>query len=1177
MRLSKIKMAGFKSFVDPTMISFPSDLVGVVGPNGCGKSNIIDAVRWVMGESSRHLRGDTMEDVIFNGSTARKPVSQASIELVFDNSDGSAGGQYAQYSEIALRRSVSRDGQSKYFLNGSACRRRDVIDIFLGTGLGPRSYAIIEQGTISRLIEARPEDLRVYLEEAAGISKYKERRRETETRMRHARENLNRLDDLLEEVNKQINNLQRQAKTAEKYQRLKQEERKARATLLALRLRRQERDAATRGQAVAEQQIRQEQAVAELRSHEAEIEKLRARHGRANETFNDVQGRYYKSGGDISRTEQSIQHHKALRDRQQQELDQVREASQAAENELGRDRERLEQLERDIAAAAPELERGQAELNDQSGRLAGAEQSMVQWQAQWEELTLRAAGPEQAAQVERARIEHLERQIVQLDQRRIRLIEEQQLLVQCGLEAEIEGLRIQAREIKAQVTERQQQVQAVLASITERREHIKSISHQLDETRKRVQHNGGRLSSLEALQEAALGKHEQAVVHWLGRNGLQDAPRLAEQLVVTAGWERAVETVLGPCLEAVCVGGLEAAIEALGDLQQGRVHLLDTGASSTVPADEPRADFLLSKFRAPRALQDLLPRVYAAVDLPQALQLRARLGAGESVVTADGIWIGRDWLRVAREGDEHNGVLAREVEIKVLREKLASLSRTVEDLQAQLAKSQTLLLRLEESREQLQVQTNETHRVQAEAESRLSRQQHRLEQNAARAAQLALELQEAQEHLARDREALRLCAERRAQAMDTIGMLAREREVLSAQRGTLQQTLTEARTQAKQLQEQVHRQALRLEAMRTSHASIEEGLGRMQSQLEQLGRRQTELQTAIAQGLEPLRMLEQELGDLLQQRLDVERELSAARTDMQDIEASLREHDQQRLEIERRLDTLRGELDSQRMAWQDARVRCQTLKEQFAETGFQLKAIFQELDAHVAIESGVKPTVEEWETQVENLSERIERLGPINLAAIDEYREQSQRKEYLDRQHDDLTQALETLQDAIHKIDRETRHRFKETFDRVNARLGEMFPRLFGGGQAHLEMIDNDLLTTGIAIMARPPGKRLSTIHLMSGGEKALTAVALVFAIFELNPAPFCLLDEVDAPLDDANVGRFCELVKEMSKRVQFIFITHNKTTMEYAEQLVGVTMHEPGVSRLVAVDVDEAAKMATG
>jgi len=1184
MRLSRVKMAGFKSFVDPTTISFPSDLVGVVGPNGCGKSNIIDAVRWVMGESSRHLRGDTMDDVIFNGSTARKPVGQATIELVFDNHDGQAGGQYAQYSEIALRRTLARDGQSRYFLNGGACRRRDVTDIFLGTGLGPRSYAIIEQGMISRLIEARPEDLRVYLEEAAGISKYKERRRETELRIRHARDNVNRLNDLREEIDKQISHLQRQAKAAEKYQALKSEERRAKAALLALRWRRQSRDALDAEKEVNAHQTRHEQAVAELRRIGADIEQLRVRHIEANNTFNDVQGDYYRLGGDISRIEQSITHHKELSERHALELDQVRQAWETSDAELNRDRERCVQLARDIAVAEPEYARGETALDGHARVLADAELAMQNWQRQWEDLTQRSRAPEQAAEVERARMEYLARQLAQLDQRHQRLARENEQIDPAALKTAIEQLRGQAAQGGAQLDEQQQALNAALAAITRQRDHDKILSQQLDEIAKRAQQASGRLTSMEVLQEAALGKQARGkqargVVEWLKTNGLGDAPRLAQCVRAAPGWEHALETVLGPSLEAVCVDTLEAAAASVQELQAGPLHLLATDGSANDTRVETRAETgtLLSHVDAPAALDEMLARIYVADDLGQAFTRRQTLTAGQSVVTADGIWLGRDWLRVTRGSTGHDGVLARETEIKTLRKELAALNECVEALQTERSASEQRLQTLEQSRELAQAQANRAHRAQIEAHGRLNREQQRLQQLRSRAAHIARELHEIDAQVKQDQAELAACESRAAQATSAIKVLGRERQSLVEQRDVLQAAVAGARELTRQQQEQSHRLALRLEAMRAAQTSTSEGLARLQAQLREQAQRRDALCATIAKTEEPRQKQAKELKLLLAQRLEVEQALNAARVGMHNIETALREQAAQRLAAERRCETLQEELEVRRMTWRDLSVRCQSINEQFAESGFQLDTLLDEIDSAATIEPAVEATVEQCEAQVENLIRRIERLGAINLAAIDEFREQSERKAYLDSQHADLAQALETLESAIYKIDRETRHRFRETYDKVNVRLGEMFPRLFGGGQAHLEMTGDDLLSTGIALMARPPGKRLSTIHLMSGGEKALTAVALIFAIFELNPAPFCLLDEVDAPLDDVNVGRFCELVSEMSKRVQFIFITHNKTTMEYARQLVGVTMHEPGVSRLVAVDVDEAVRMATG
>jgi chromosome segregation protein len=1171
MRLRKMKLAGFKSFVDPTTVLFPSSMVGIVGPNGCGKSNIIDAVRWVMGESSKHIRGDTMEDVIFNGSNARRPVGQASIELVFDNSDGRLGGQYAQYSEIAIRRQVTRDGQSRYYLNGTKCRRRDILDVFLGTGLGPRSYAIIEQGTISRLIEAKPEELRMHLEEAAGISKYKERRRETENRIRHTRENMDRLNDLRDELDKQLNRLKRQARTAERYKELKQRERQVKAELLALRWRALVQETAERERAFKAEETRLEQVTAELRAIEAGMEQQRARHSEANEAYNQVQGQFYQLGAEVSRTEQTIQHAREARTRQQRELAEARDTHHRAREEMGRERGRLEQMATEIQALEPELEQAQAAQRCASERHQTLEQEQAQWQQRWEDLTRRLAEPQQAAQVERARMEQLERQITQLRSRETRLSEERSGLSSRELQVEIEALASQRDGLRGQGDAQHQRVAAVREAIEARRERNRELSNRLDESRSQAQRLRGRLASLEALQEAALGKREKGVARWLEAQELDGAPRLAQQMSADPGWETAVETVLGQYLEAVCVDGMDAIAGVLGGLQHGHAIFFDTAQAGAVPPG-PNADTaepLLSKVRAPWSLEGVLGGIYAVDDLDQALALRPRLSIRESVVTRDGLWLGRTWLRVARDPDEHAGVLAREAEIKSLAQALERAQQAIEVLQGELAQGREALSGEERSREQAQAEHNRIQRELAQVESRLGQLQGRVEQIIQRQSRLAEELEELQGQLVHDEEALEACVRRRNQALEEVEALSRERERLEAERETLRGAMEGARAQLNRHRELAHQSALRLESLRSSRDALREHIQRMEERLAKGEARIAELEASLNEGLLPLREQEQALEGLLARRSHVEQALGEARARVQAVEEEVRSNDQRRQEIEARIEAVRGELDRRRMVWQETHVRGQTLREQLEETGFAPQALLEGLaeDAQLT----------RWEEQAEQLARKIERLGPINLAAIDEFQQQSERKEYLDRQHADLNEALETLENAIRKIDRETRQRFKDTFERVNARLQDTFPRLFGGGQVHLELTGDDLLTTGISVMARPPGKRLSNIHLMSGGEKALTAVALVFAIFELNPAPFCMMDEVDAPLDEANVGRFCKLVREMSESVQFIFITHNKTTMEYADQLVGVTMHEPGVSRIVAVDVDEAAQMATG
>jgi chromosome segregation protein len=1169
MRLSKIKLAGFKSFVDPTTIHLSSSLVGVVGPNGCGKSNVIDAVRWVMGESSaKHLRGDSMEDVIFNGSSSRKPVGQAFIELVFDNSEGTLGGQYAEYSEISVKRQVSRDGQSQYFLNGTRCRRKDITDIFLGTGLGPRSYAIIEQGMISRLIEAKPEELRVYLEEAAGISRYKERRRETETRIRHTRENIDRLDDLRDEIEKQINHLQRQANTAERYKGLKEEERRARAELLVLRLRDMDGDAQQRERGLREEETRLEGVVAELRRLEAAIEKNRALHVEANEAFNEVQGRFYALGSDISRVEQSIQHARELRERQTRELHQAEAGLKEVREHIELDRSRLQELDRELEALEPQHRAAEEARRTANDALGAAEHAMSEWQGRWEAFNQRAAEPAQTAQVERTRMEHLERQIQHLQSRLERLQQERGQLSGEALRSEMAQLAAQAAEAHQAAEARQAELTDTLDAIQSARESGRARTGQLDELRRGIQTRAGRLSSLEALQQAALGKGEKAVVQWLEGQGLAEAPRLAEQLSVESGWERAVEAVLGRYLEAVCVDDLDGVAGVLESLTHGDLLVLDTRAGGE-GADEAAGGLLMQRVTGPKPLADLLRGVRTARDLGEALTMRTRLAPGESVITPEGVWLSRAWLRVARDPDEHSGVLGREQEIKGLQAELADLNREQTQLQEGLEEDRGRVRELEARREELQVSVNRAHRTAADLDAQLSNRRTRLEQMEGRFSSINDEIAEIEAAHERDAEALQQATNRRNEAMALMETLAREREALTAERDGVGERLQGARQDAQGRRDALHEIDLRVQTLKSTRESTALGLSRMETQAAQLDERLKVLHTAMQDGDGPIRERSAELESLLARRVDVERSLADARARVQGIEAEMREHDQRRVAVERQAEEIRADLDGLRMAWQEINVRRQTLREQLAETPFSAEELLE------AMEEGA--TVAAWQEKVENLGQRLQRLGPINLAAIDEFKEQSQRKEYLDAQHADLMEALETLENAIQKIDRETRQRFRDTFERVNGRMQEMFPRLFGGGQAHLEMTGDDLLSTGVAVMARPPGKRLSTIHLMSGGEKALTAVALVFAIFELNPAPFCMLDEVDAPLDEANVGRFCDLVKDMSGRVQFIFITHNKTTMELADHLVGVTMREPGVSRLVAVDVDEAAQMATG
>ncbi len=1171
MRLSKIKLAGFKSFVDPTTIGLPTNLTGIVGPNGCGKSNTIDAVRWVMGESSaKHLRGDSMADVIFNGSNSRKPVGQASIELVFDNTDGTVGGQYAQYNEISIKRTVTRDGQSLYHLNGARCRRRDITDIFLGTGLGPRSYAIIEQGTISRLIEAKPEELRTFLEEAAGISKYKERRRETENRMRHTRDNLDRLNDLREELDKQLSHLQRQAATAERYKSLKAEERGYKGQLQALRWRSLDGDMKGQEGKLREEETALEAQVAHQRAAEAEIEVKREAHVEATESFNQIQSEFYGIGADIARMEQTIQHAKERYQQQRQDLEQLERSWNEAQVHIDKDSSRIQELEAMLSELEPQHQLAKEAEELSAATLAEAEQQMHDWQSQWDTFNREANEPAQTSQVERTRIQQLEQQDGQLQQRLKRIEDEQQILTGGNLDEEIELLaeRKAEGELKAEML--QEKLSDAIGRINEQREQNHQDSRSLDEIRGELQSKKGRHASLEALQQAALGKGKGAVSDWLASQNLKDAQRLAQGLKVAEGWERAVECVLGDHLEAVCIDGMDPLLGTLGSLEHGSLTLFDTSAASTANSNTGGGDKgtpLATKVESSLPVGGMLSGIYAAETLEEALSLRASLSGNESVITRDGLWLGASWLRVVRDADERSGVLHREQELKELTETIEALSERSEQLQQSVEEGRALVKQLEADREGAQRELNEANRAQSEINSDLSAKQARAEQIASRRERLHSEASELQEQIAANEEQIKTSRSTLHKALELMEELAHQREELSQRRDELRERLDTSRDQARSDREAAQELTVRIQTMRTELDSTKSGLERTDQQLSQFAERREELKLALAEGDAPIEEKGLELEGLLEKRMQVEERLNEARRQVGDIDHGLRELENNRHKAEQAAQNIRNGLERLRMTWQESKVRRPTLQEQLKEGGFEVDQVLEELPAEA--------NIQEWERQLEAIGNRIQRLGPINLAAIEEYEQQSERKNYLDAQNADLLEAIETLENAIRKIDRETRTRFKETFDKVNAGLQAKFPRLFGGGHAYLELTGDDLLDTGVTVMARPPGKRNSTIHLLSGGEKALTAVALVFSIFDLNPSPFCMLDEVDAPLDEANVGRFCKLVKEMSESVQFIFITHNKATMELATTLAGVTMHEPGVSRLVAVDVAEAMDLA--
>jgi chromosome segregation protein len=1172
MRLKAIKLAGFKSFVDPTYIPFPTNMTGILGPNGCGKSNTIDAVRWVMGESSaKNLRGDSMTDVIFNGSSHRKPVGKASVDLIFDNSDGTLRGEYAGFSEVALRRQVTREGQSTYYLNGTKCRRKDITDIFLGTGLGARSYSIIEQGMISRLIESKPEELRVFIEEAAGISKYKERRRETENRMRRTHENLERLQDIRDEMERQLAHLHRQAQAAEKYKSYKAEERLKKGQLQALKWQVLEVDYRKRELDVAELEMQFEGKMSLQTAADAAIEERRESHRERNEIFNTAQAKYYEVGAQIARHEQKIEHQAQMSLQLSQDLAETEKSILETQRALEEDQLKLEDVNEELMMLEPELDVLLAGEEAAGEELIISEEAMSAWQVSWDEFTQKASAPARQAEVAQSRIQNLEQQLTRLQHRIDRLDEEKRQLVSNPEAEEIVFLTEQILEHEMQLEEQQMASENFGDQLAVQREKIENLRRKLDEGRSELQQVQGRKASLEALQQAAKGEGNSAVSHWLESHQLSRKARLSEKIQVQAGWEKAVEMVLGNYLQAVVIDDLDPVQHWVDGLKDGEVILWSANTQSSDQAISRQGSsakkLLLDKVSGDENIHSLLANVHIADDLAQAMSRRAELSAGESIITPEGMWLGKSWLRVAKDGEGNGGILARQQELEALEERFEDLDIGVEEWEVDLDAEQLKLRNLEQQREVQQKEMTASARQLAEFQSQLSGKQARAEQLALRTDKIENELVEVTELKALEREQIAEARIQWQEAMENMDQDADERNRLQNERDSISARIDNARSKARQEKDQAHQVQLRHQGLSSQQQSLMQAVERLHQQMGRNQERKAHIQQNQNRDHDSdLEELKMQMEELLEKRLYAEQIMSDARRELEAVDAELRQIEKDRGIAEKASLDLRTQLEQVRMEIQSLEIRRNNVIEQLAEDELDLDEVLVSLpqDADMQI----------WNQALESIAESIRRLGAINLAAIDEYKIQSERKVYLDAQHEDLEKALATLESAIQKIDKETKTRFKDTFDKVNEGLADLFPKVFGGGHASLEMTGDDLLSTGVAIMASPPGKKNSTIHLLSGGEKALTAIALVFSIFQLNPAPFCMLDEVDAPLDDANVGRYARLVKAMSEKVQFIYITHNKIAMEKADQLMGVTMHEPGVSRLVSVDIEEAAKM---
>ena len=1177
MRLKKIKLAGFKSFVEPTTIPFPGEMTAIVGPNGCGKSNVIDAVRWVLGESSaKNLRGDAMTDVIFNGSSSRKPVGQCSVELVFDNSAGRIAGEFANYNELSVKRLVTRDATSTYFLNGTKCRRRDVTDLFLGTGLGPRSYAIIEQGMISRLIESKPQDLRVFIEEAAGISKYKERRRETENRIRHTQDNLERLNDVRDELGKQLEKLQRQAAAATRYKTLRAQARELKGQLAALRfLKNSEHIEALQKQQQA-LQLEVDDLVARLQGDEAGLESYKTKQLETKQTIDDLQQQLFTTSNAITRLEQNALHAKQRKGQVEQELARIREQHALLNHSIDEAQEALAVSNEALENIEPEFALKEAELEHAKERFEDAEQALREFNAQ-------ARAQEQTYNQLRQNVQQCHSQIqstmsmqLRTSQRISELQDELKQLDEEDFASQITLLEEQCSELDFDIDEAKQLLQESNQKVSQQQGEVNAIEAKRRDAQGQLQTALSTKAALEALQQDASNNEDVLL------DGIE---KLWQQFSSNQTLAPCVESILQHAKDPVVAKShdIQALLQNQDNLPSGIKVFTDKAFVSTAKSGS-LAHALLTESSTNESSTQRVPAFFNDIylcsnddELAETIESAfvsvldeedepEGLAKGfTSAISPSGLWASSQW--VVKPGEASDGALQRANKIKGLVDSIEETESLIDEIEHSLERAKQALEQSEVQKQAIQSALGEKENQRAQIKNKLSLLEMQQEQQSTRTAKLNDELAKQELMLAKEEEQLAQLSEKLE--LQEAQILEHEVHIddVNAKRDANERTASELRALVDTLTSQNHELALKKQQLENHQNLYSQQVTRNLQQREEYIKNKERLQKELTQLTSPEEIQEAELQSLLENKAELEQLKSAKQSSLEDIEQWLREAEKGHQALGKDIQTRQTNIDKLNIDIEGYRVRANTILEQLDETQQSLKSILETLPEDAE--------EKRWQEDLEKTQANLQRLGAVNLAAVEEYETQSERKSHLDTQHNDLTEALETLQSAIRKIDKETRTRFSTTFEQVNEDLKTLFPKVFGGGSAYLALTDDDLLETGVTIMARPPGKKNSTIHLLSGGEKALTALSLVFAIFRLNPAPFCLLDEVDAPLDDANVGRFCNLVSEMSQTVQFIYITHNKIAMEMASHLTGVTMAEPGVSRMVAVDVDEAVAFA--
>ena len=1176
MRLKQVKLAGFKSFCDPTTFELPSQLVGIVGPNGCGKSNIIDATRWVLGESrATELRGESMQDVIFNGSLERKPSSRASVELVFDNSLGRIGGAWGGFAEISVKRVLTREGQSTYYINQQAVRRKDVHDIFLGTGLGPRAYAIIGQGTISRIIEAKPDELRVFFEEAAGVSKYKERRRETENRLADTRENLTRVEDILRELHGQISKLDAQAEVAGRYRAMEAERTQKQQWLWLIK----------RDDAQAEQQLLEKTAESleleieglqtGLRSAENRMETLREAVHQANDEVSRCQAAYYEVNSEISTLESQIRMIAQNRNQAQARLKSLEEQIQSARALSEGGLQRRQEVEAQLEEAREQQATAEMALAEAEEQLAACEDEERERREALESARQAAHTAQQALQVGRVERRSHEEALAQMQERRQRL---QASLSQLGDDAsdQLERLALElgaAQEEEARTAEQQQTLEARLAEVQAERGPAQEALQAAVTKTTTIE---ARMAVLEQLQARMQGENQMRP--WLEKHGLgEDTERIWQYIRIEPGWETAVEAVLRERVHALEAKSVQQVAAMLQEAPPGKVGLfltdLPAGAAPLPARPAGRLVPLASLVRCQDArlkpiMAEWLDGFFSAESTEAAFAGRGQLPPGGRFVVREGHAIGRFDVVLFAMDSEGEGVLARQQELQNLERELRAQQLLGDEARQQAERIDAMATQLAE-------QVRAARDASARAVRRVSTATIEHE----RLAQAVRSREESRQRLSEEIEELALRQAGREEALQALvdGLTEAEEkaevasEELAAAREAaemLETTLSSRRDHARESELAVRESAYAVRSLEQEIDNLRERIARADEQLAQAdGNRERLLADLEGMSDEALR---EQLEVMLERRMEAEQALSEARGLADERSGELRRLDEERLRAERGQEPLRQRLIELRMKEQAARLTA----EQMAEALTEASADLAELKASLAaLPQRPKPS---WlQSEVSRLAQAVARLGPVNLAALDELTAAREREVFLNTQSTDLQEAMATLENAIRTIDQETRSLLQSTYDTVNAEFGRLFPMLFGGGEARLVLTGGEILDAGVQVFAQPPGKKNASIHLLSGGEKALTAIALVFGIFKLNPAPFCLLDEVDAPLDDANTERYAKMVSAMSEETQFVFISHNKIAMEMAHQLIGVTMQEKGVSRLVAVDLTSAVELA--